>query len=106
MQAIARTLYVKHLPVKEVTVLPDAEHFPGLPEAGATPVQITTYVNGNIGGYDGPRYLVGMPDGAGSWQCLGAYAIPGKLVTVTVPDSIAQAGAMLLINGATDRVGA
>ena len=98
VQAIARTLYVKYLPVNEVTVLPDAEFFPGLPSAGASPVQITALVNGTTPG-NGI-----MTAGFGYWQCLGANAMPGIVVTVTVPDSIAQAGAMLLINGATDTV--
>ena len=76
----------ERLPPEQVKPLAAAQSFPGLPPLGVPRAPAT----------------VTLDAGRPRWHSTGCYAAPGEVITLTVPDALANAGLALQIGAHTD----
>ncbi len=92
---------LRDLPPEEVPAHPSVANWPGVPEPGAKRLSRTLTIDGNTppakhGHSYSDRHV---------WRVTGLYAAPGDVVTVEVPQAVADAGLQVQVGVHTDTLG-
>jgi hypothetical protein len=91
---------ISRLPVEKIPALPSARNFPGAVPAEARRVTRQVEINTSKPGWDN----TGIYSNPGSrhWHSTGLYAAPGEVITVQVPEAVAEKGFRVRIGAHTD----
>lgn len=91
---------ISRLPVEKTPALPAAKTFPGVVSTDSPRVTKSVEINPNKPGWDNTG-IYSQPDKP-HWHSTGLYAAPGEVITVSVPEGVANQSLRVRIGSHTD----